>query len=155
MMKKIVSFDFDGTLTREDVKAYAKKLTAFDDVEVWVITRRFDDLHAHWWVDHPTNDDLWETVDSIGIPRHHVKFTNMHSKAEFLRDTFVLWHLDDDPHEVEEIFNMPACDTVPILVDNSIKDSTYELLSSAVLLGILPSLTIQKLKQTNGIIKPI
>ena len=105
MMKKIVTFDFDSTLTRADVQEYAKELIA-RGIEVWVLTSRYDDLHVNRYNFSATNDDLWEVVDNVGIPRHQVRFQNMVSKSEFLFGTKVIWHLDDDSIELYEIRNM-------------------------------------------------
>jgi hypothetical protein len=97
----MVSFDFDGTLGhKQDVKDYAKILVKIG-VDVWVVTSRYDELHKHLWPNNPTNDDLWAVIDEVGIKRENVKFMNFEGKADFLRDTFVLWHLDDDDVELE------------------------------------------------------
>jgi len=45
MDKKIVTFDFDATLSRPDVQEYAKELIE-KGIDVWVVTARYDDLHT-------------------------------------------------------------------------------------------------------------
>lgn len=100
MKKPIVSFDFDGTLSRPDVQEFAKELLELG-VEVRVTTTRYDDMHSHkYGDDYPHNsDDLWEVVEKLGIPKHHVRFTNMEWKYHYLIGTAFLFHLDDNEHE--------------------------------------------------------
>lgn len=111
-----VSFDFDGTLEREDVQEYAKKLIKLG-VEVWVVTTRYDSNHQHKWfkafpqelwaqiTSNTTGDPnfgLWGVVEKLGIPRHHVRFTCMEYKHKYLDGTKFLWHLDDNPEEFDQ-----------------------------------------------------
>jgi hypothetical protein len=111
-MKQRVSFDFDGTLNRPEVEAYARELLQ-RGVDVWIVTSRFDANHRHKypihfpgesWVEEvmsmkDSNQDLWEVVDRLGIPRHHVRFTCMERKHIYLHQTHFTWHLDDNPLE--------------------------------------------------------
>jgi hypothetical protein len=109
----IVSFDFDKTLSRPDVQEYAKELLSLG-VDVWVITARYDDLHKHLYIDDygdNPNQDLWEVVDKIGIPRWKVKYMNMVPKAFFLKKTNVIWHLDDN---ITELFDIKTSDVKAI-----------------------------------------
>ena len=108
-----VSFDFDGTLEREDVQEYAKTLIKLG-IEVWVVTTRYDSNHQHKYyrafpedvwakICSTTTGDpnfgLWGVIEKIGIPRHHVRFTCMEYKHKYLDGTKFLWHLDDNPEE--------------------------------------------------------
>jgi hypothetical protein len=108
-----VSFDFDGTLEREDVQEYAKTLIKLG-VEVWVVTTRYDSNHQHKYfkafseelwakiTSNTTGDpnaQLWAVVDKLGIPRYHVRFTCMEYKHKYLDGTKFIWHLDDNPEE--------------------------------------------------------
>lgn len=116
----IVSFDFDQTLSRSDVQEYAKELLSLG-VDLWVLTARYDDLHTHLYTDDfgdNPNQDLWDVVDKIGIPRWKVKFMNMVPKAFFLRKTKVVWHLDDNHTELFDIRNS-SVDTIGIYVNSS------------------------------------
>lgn len=113
-MDKIVSFDFDSTLSRRDVQEYAKELMQ-RGVDVWVVTSRYDELHKHRYPLNPTNEDLWSVIDDLGIPRWKVRFTCMRPKAEYLVKSYVAWHLDDDNIELFEIRNH-NCTTVGINV---------------------------------------
>lgn len=98
----IVTIDFDGTLSRNDVKEYAKELID-RGIDVWVLTSRYDNLHKHLWEHNPTNDDLYAVLDIVGIPYHKTIFLNMYNKADYLDNTFVVWHLDDDKETIDEI----------------------------------------------------
>lgn len=114
-----VSFDFDGTLSRDDVEEYAKELIN-RGIEVWVVTSRMseDDISKSFqpWQRPNWNRDLWETVDRIGIPRERVKFTAHVDKIEFLKDRDFVFHLDDDVYELIEI--MSSADSCqPLNVD--------------------------------------
>ena len=119
-MSQIVTFDFDKTLSRPDVQEYASALIA-RGIDVWVLTRRYDNLHIHKYEAHNlskdewNNDDVWEVVDRLGIPRWKVHFTNMEWKSDYLLGTNVLWHLDDDYMELSNI-KYSGCKTIGIQV---------------------------------------
>lgn len=99
---KIVTFDFDSTLSRKEVQDYAESLIK-KGFDVYVLTSRYDELHKHKYRHNPTNEDLYKVTDRIGIPRHKIRFTCMHPKSEYLFGTSVLWHLDDDFVEINSI----------------------------------------------------
>ncbi len=94
-----VSFDFDGTLSRDSVQLYAKELLK-RNFKVWICTARFglENAPSETW-----NDDLYEIADRIGIPRNQIQFCNMRDKYHFFQDKDFLWHLDDDAWEVGQI----------------------------------------------------
>lgn len=103
MLEKIVSFDFDGTLSKPHVQEYAKELIA-RGLDVWVITARYDELHSHLYnFNDATNDDLWKIIDDLGIPKWKVCFMNMNPKADYITNTKIIWHLDDDFVELSNI----------------------------------------------------
>lgn len=110
MLNKLTcTFDYDGTLSRPDVQEYAKQLIDMG-IDVSVVTSRYDELHIHGYkgqIDPSNwnNNDLWEVVDRLGIPRWKVYFTNMEWKSEYLMGTNVIWHLDDNPKELFMIKN--------------------------------------------------
>jgi hypothetical protein len=123
-----VSFDFDHTLTHSDVQEYAAELIKAG-VNVWVITARFDDLHGHLWAPNANNDGLWKITDSLGIPRDRVRFCNGQPKADFLARTRVLWHLDDDIIELENLKYDQDVTATGILVKSlSWKDNCQKIL---------------------------
>lgn len=117
-MVQIVSFDFDSTLSRPDVQEYAVKLIN-EGIDVWVVTSRYDDLHKHMWSPNPeaTNNELWEVIDRIGLPRWKVMFTNMTDKSLFLARTKIIWHLDDDNIELFNIRDDKAVNTIGVQVN--------------------------------------
>ena len=101
-MSKIITFDFDSTLSRQDVQDYAHSLIR-KGFDVWVLTSRYDELHKHRYAHNPTNEDLYKVTDKLNIPRWKIKFTCMRDKAEYLFGSNVLWHLDDDYVELNNI----------------------------------------------------
>ncbi len=110
-MKLTVSFDFDGTLAMPHVQEFAKELLDLG-IEVRVTTTRYDDMHCHKYGYRwpPVLDDLWEVVDRLQIPRHHVRFTNMEWKSKYLLGTNFVFHLDDN----EEEFHHARYDSVKV-----------------------------------------
>ena len=113
-MKKTrkVSFDFDDTLSKRRAQSFAKALIA-RGVEVWIVTSRYSDLRRGGWDQKGYNDDLWEVADRLGIPSNRVVFTDQKPKADFFLGSDFVWHLDDDPVELEEIneqTSVPAID---------------------------------------------
>ena len=105
-----VSFDFDSTLSRDDVQRYAKVLID-RGVEVWVCTSRCTTENApnkQW------NDDLFKVSDGLGIPRERIIFTGYANKSEFLKDKGFKWHIDDD--NIELSFIRSDTDIIPIFL---------------------------------------
>jgi hypothetical protein len=104
-MNKKISFDFDGTLARKDVQAYATELVD-EGYEVWIVTSRCATepaLAKGWhWVEKQ-NQELYDVAESVGIPRERIQFTEHVDKIEFLEGKNFIFHLDDDPDELWEI----------------------------------------------------
>ncbi len=100
--RQIVTFDFDSTLSHKIVQDFAKSLM-IKGIEVLVLTSRYDELHKHKYRHNPTNEDLYKVTDRLGIDRAKIRFQCMRPKAEYLFGTNVIWHLDDDYVEVNEI----------------------------------------------------
>jgi hypothetical protein len=121
-MDKIVTIDFDGTLTKPEVQDYVKELMK-RGIDVWIVTSRFDDLQKHRYPHNPTNEDLWQVVDSIGIPRYKVRFMCMESKANYLRFTNSFFHLDDDDVEYMDLVTDDLNRTVPV----DVKDINWKI----------------------------
>lgn len=122
-----VTFDFDNTLTRKHVQDYFKSLVK-KGVDVWLLTSRFDELNKHRYHQNPTNDDLWKLIDELKFPRHKVLFTNFELKANYLKETKVLWHLDDDLLELKSINNTTK--TTAISVHGNWKHKCNKLLKT-------------------------
>lgn len=89
-----VSFDYDGSLDRPDVQQYCQELIG-RGYEVFVCTMRYNKMLQHLWTECPNNDDLWKVVDTIGIPRENVIFTNMMPKSLYLQGSKAIFHIDD------------------------------------------------------------
>ena len=93
-----VSFDFDGTLSRKDVQAFAKELVN-EGHEVWIVTSRFSDEVAkkdnwHWILGQ--NQKLFDVAQECGIKKENIQFTCMKSKSYFLSGKGFIFHIDDD-----------------------------------------------------------
>lgn len=106
-----VSFDFDGTLSREFVQSYAKQLIT-EGHDVWIVTSRFgdDEKYKRFFLTSAgvnlTNSDLFEVADKLGIKRDHIVFTDMQEKwIYFENHPEFVWHLDDDWVENRQILN--------------------------------------------------
>ena len=87
-----VSFDFDDTLDRESVQKYARGLIE-RGIEVWITTSRHSNKENDFATDW--NDDLFEVVDSLGIPRERIIYTEGADKYLYFENENFVWHLDD------------------------------------------------------------
>ncbi|MGV0927188.1 HAD family hydrolase [Empedobacter sp. ULE_I145] len=104
-----VSFDFDGTLSRQEVQDYAKSLLK-KGIEVFIITARFNELKKSFFKNNPTNDDLFEICKKIGIKERNIIFCNMKDKSTEIVDTDLVFHLDDCWVTLNDItFNTKIC----------------------------------------------
>lgn len=97
-----VSFDFDQTLSRKDVQAYAKELIE-RGVNVWICTSRYRKEKVGG-----LNDDIFAVAAELGIPKWRVVFTDTEDKSTILNEAwedgaYFLWHLDDDEYECTSI----------------------------------------------------
>lgn len=97
-----VSFDFDNTLSTPQMQEFAAELLSLG-VEVYVITSRYDNLHKHRYPANPTNEDLFAVTDSLFIPRQNIRFQCMRPKQEYLFQSGIDFHIDDDEVEIEDI----------------------------------------------------
>lgn len=93
-----ISFDYDGTLTKNDVFAFAFHLcTMKEDFEVWICTQR-----PEFKIHEPNfNVDLLRIAFQLEIPKERIIFTDGAPKKEFLRG-FDL-HLDDHSFDVKDL----------------------------------------------------
>jgi len=100
-----VSFDFDSTLDRFDVQAFASSLVN-KGYDVWIVTSRCDTEKAEakgWWWVVKNNEELYKVAEDVGIKRENIVFTEFADKIEFLKDKGFLFHLDDDVDELTAI----------------------------------------------------
>ena len=122
-MKK-VSFDFDGTLSKNKVQQYAKMLIK-SGVECWIVTSRMGfgkEPQPNW------NDDLFEIAKEIGIPKEHIHFCCMDNKANFLNGKGFIWHLDDDLIELSFIKTDSDCKPISCFGNNTyLQECSYLL----------------------------
>lgn len=125
-MKKI-SFDFDHTMTRKDVRSIAEHLIS-QGYEVWIVTSRYDDNYANkqnWHWIPGQNEKVFITAEELGIPKDRIIFTNRIPKIQFLEGKDFIAHFDDDVDELIAI--MQSKDTcIPINVDHSDWVKHYE-----------------------------
>lgn len=123
---KTVTFDFDETLSKKIVQDYAISLIN-KGIDVWVLTSRYDDIHKHKYPLNPCNDDLYKIIKKIGIPKYKVRFQCMRPKSEYLFGSNVIWHLDDDYIELNQI-NIET-ETIGISVIGNFKKKCNKLLN--------------------------
>lgn len=125
---KPVTIDYDGTLSRTEVQEFVKELIQ-SKVKVFILTSRFDELHKHLYPGFQLlHQDIHQTAMSVGIPVHRIIMTNMESKGKYLKETNVLFHLDDDESHLQELID-EGCKTVGINVrSNGWKELCYHLL---------------------------
>ena len=93
MFNMRVSFDFDFTLSRPVVQKYARELIS-RGYELWIVTSR------PLIID---NTDLLEVARTLGIPKERIVFTTFGPKSEPMLEINPIFHLDDDPIELEGI----------------------------------------------------
>ena len=73
-----ISFDFDGTLSRESVQKYAKQLID-RDFNCIITTYRLEEYSPP-----DSNDDLFAVAEKLGI--NEVRFTEGKDKSSFLEE---------------------------------------------------------------------
>ena len=119
-----VSFDYDNTLSRNDLQEYAKELVQ-RGFELWIVTSRFDSTNKYslkmlvdWNIEdlQHEHDELFKVADEIGIAREHIIFMNMEPKKEFFKDNRdFIFHIDDD---IVELMTIKYVNTVDSLNGN-------------------------------------
>lgn len=124
-MKK-VSFDFDGTLSRNDVQDYAKSLMN-KGLDVWVTTSRYDEINKHLYKFNSTNEDMYKVTDKIGLPKEKIIFCNMQNKIDIMHKDFI-WHLDDDWYELNLLNTQSKIIGISIFGNNKWKLECNKLL---------------------------
>lgn len=103
-MEKILTVDFDDTLSKKHVQEYIEDLVKNKGIKVYILTTRYDELHVHNYLHKGANHiDLYLVAKKVGIPKHNIFFTNMEYKYNFLKDTKVIAHLDDNYIELNKI----------------------------------------------------
>ncbi len=114
--KNKVSFDFDGTLTLDEIKDYAKDLIrrGFD---VHIITARYHDEHVHkygnvqWKM--AGNDDIYDFVRKhLRLSKDKIIFCNMEPKGPHINHIPFIFHIDDDQTELCSVQDYTSIITV-------------------------------------------
>lgn len=114
---KRISFDFDYTMTRKDVRSIAEHLIS-QGYELWIVTSRYSN-------DYAMNEKVFTTAEELGIPSQRIIFTNRVPKIEFLEGKNFLIHFDDDVDELIAIMqSKDSC--IPINVNHSDWERHYE-----------------------------
>ena len=100
-----VSFDFDGTLSRPDIQAYAKSLVDLGH-EVWIVTSRYSSeagMEKGWpWIGQQ-NLTVFSIAEECGILKERIVFTNGAAKIYSIKSQGFAFHLDDDVDELMQI----------------------------------------------------
>lgn len=94
-----ISFDFDSTLTREDIQQIADDFIMRGH-DVHITTSR----NESWkWkgTNSDFNKDLFAVAEELGISKENIHFTEMKDKVGFLEGFDM--HFDDDEHEIDVI----------------------------------------------------
>jgi len=89
---KTVSFDFDGTLQRQDVQDYAMSIK--DCHKLIIVTHRMPFLSYR---------DIFQVAAKIGIPKESIYFVHKSGKVKFFQKHPVALHLDNNYFIVLEI----------------------------------------------------
>lgn len=132
-MKTQISFDFDSTLSRNDVQDYARSLIN-KGFEVWILTSRYEDCFLYPWykgvTDEHCHQDLYMVANELNIDPERIIFTNMTDKADTIlkRDDFnPVWHLDDDYIELNIIHKKTTTKAFSVVSSSYKKKCNKEL----------------------------
>lgn len=139
-MRKKVSFDFDKTLERADVQEFAKELIS-DGIQVWICTNREgkykDSKHRS------KNLDLIKVAKNLGIPKTRIIFTNLDDKYNYLHEDF-LFHLDDDPYELDLIHRKTNIRAISCYGNNNWKNKCLYALDDKIDFGRYEGMTVNE-----------
>ena len=101
-----MSFDFDDTLDRFDVQAFANSLVNKGH-DVWIVTSRYNTEGAlinGWpWIEGQ-NEVVYKVAEDVGIKRENIVFTNYKDKIDYLAGKGFVFHLDDSADELMKIY---------------------------------------------------
>jgi hypothetical protein len=111
-MKQKVSFDYDGTLTRDEVKQYAIELLQ-RGISIDIHSRRSDDDHF------PTqHDDILHFGGSLMKYSRNQAMVEVYlcgmDKVRKINESKAIWHLDDEAWEIDMINRKSNYGTVGI-----------------------------------------
>lgn len=127
-MKK-VSFDFDDTLSYNEVQKYARLLIE-QGIDVHVVTSRYEDPNRYPFVVINGHEDMFKIAEKLGIIRDNIHFTNMENKYHFFeKNPDFIWHLDNDEQELSLMKWETNTKTIGILFDYEYKKECNKLLN--------------------------
>jgi outer membrane protein OmpA-like peptidoglycan-associated protein len=89
----IVSFDFDDTLTRPKYQDIAQKLIS-RGAEVHIVTRRQEKT---------ASAEVYKLASELGIKKSNIHFTNGKMKWEYLKNSNIQEHYDNNKDEIDLI----------------------------------------------------
>ena len=114
-----VSFDFDNTLSLENVQQYAKELID-KGIIVYIVTARQPIVGAYEYAGYIfDNLALFAIADKLGIKRENIFFCSGNLKANyFLEHPEFIWHLDDDLNEIISIGRHTKVHGIQVGVDD-------------------------------------
>lgn len=92
---KVVSFDFDGTLSTKKGQDKAKELLA-ENYRVLIVTAR----------QSTDSKPVFEVADKLGIRRSDIYFTNGANKWSLIKRLGIAIHYDNNPDQVDLINKM-------------------------------------------------
>ena len=112
-MRKIkISFDFDGSIehyfdgtenpNREKVQNLFKEFNSKENIDVHIITRRFDFQNVSKGKMNEHKEVL-EFAQSVNFPIEKIFFTNREYKFSKIKDLGIHIHLDDEELEIHLI----------------------------------------------------
>lgn len=121
MINKIVSFDYDKTLSQSIVYEYAQELIG-KGFELHIVTARYSDENTHKYLEPEwreiKNRDLWETVQKLGLSKDNVHFTEFGCKTIKLQELNPVFHLDDDEMQLYEIHLKKSTHPISVLQED-------------------------------------
>lgn len=106
-----ISFDFDFTLSENEIQFLCKTLKRDPNNEIFCITSRSSEV---MFINNP-NKALFNICDSLDIKKENIIFTDGLEKHIFLTKHNIDIHFDDDIIEKEQA-EINKCKTIIILI---------------------------------------
>lgn len=128
-----LSFDFDDTLARIDVQAFALLLQEHHPkVEQWIVTSRMSDEAKSAGLSNGlkingSNKDLFNVARAINIPRERIVFTELQWKYTFFKNKDFFIHIDDYDEELRLIRSSTKTFAIDVTLDGW-KDKVINLI---------------------------
>jgi len=113
--KNKISFDFDSTLSRQDVQDFCFSLIR-KGYDIYITTSRYERPDLQWNRPDMNNDDLFKISDKLKIDRNNIRFTNFEDKFNYLGDFH--FHFDDCWRELNMINKNTHCTGLSVISSN-------------------------------------